>query len=381
MEYPNPSGRMRPTDAIPALAESLLRDARRLLDGGAGPDEDWRGATRFTVLRRGERNTVLRAHVPGDDDVDPPSARTLVLKLAGGDVDLADADLRHMQALTGLDIVPDVVADLGEARGFAMRDAGDDTLTRRFMADGAGGVRDGVVRMARAYARLHVEGRALMDRTASMRQAAMTRELGHWMDGLPRALAWLRIDAHDARVRRAMSRISAAWYAGREQLTLTHGDPAPGNVLFTRDGEARLVDFEYAAPRLPAYDVTAWDVLCPLPNDLLQLLRDEYAATRAALGWPLHPDGEAYDVVVAYRALALLAWLRPDGVERDRRWVEEWSVRQAALSTLDRLAERCRANGELQRLAEAAAEAAAHWRREWPAVTSVLPPWPALATP
>jgi len=380
MEYPNSSGRMGPTDAIPALAESLLRDARRLLNGVPGPDEEWRGATRFTVLRRGDRNTVMRARVPGDDDVDPASARTLVLKLAGDDADLADADLRNMHALTGLGIVPDVVADGGEARGFAMRDAGDDTLTRRLMAESPAIARDGVVRMARAYARLHVEGRALMDRTASMRQAAMTRELGLWMDGLPRALAWLRIGAHDARVRRAMSRISAAWYAGREQLTLTHGDPAPGNVLFTRDGEARLVDFEYAAPRLPAYDLTAWDVLCPLPNDLLQLLRAEYAAARGALGWPVAADGEAYDVVVAYRALALLAWLPPEGVERDRRWVDAWSVRQAVLSTLDRLADRCRANGELQRLAEAAAAAAAHWRGEWPTVTEVLPPWPALAS-
>lgn len=379
MEYPNPPGHMRPTDALPARAEALLRDARRLLDGDARRDEEWRGTIPVVVLRRGDRNTVMRACAPDGEDAPAVGGQSLVLKLAGDDAELADADLRHMQALTGMNIVPDVVAGSGEARGYVMRDAGDDTLTRRLTTGSAAGVQDGVARMARVYARLHVEGRALMERTESMRQAAMTHELGRWFDGLPQALAWLRLAPDDARVRRTMRHVSAAWHPGRAQLTLTHGDPAPGNVLFTPDGEARLVDFEYGAARLPAYDLTAWDVLCPLPNDLLQLLHDEYARTRATIGWPVDPSGESYDAVVAYRALALLSWLPADGMEHDRRWVDDWSVRQAVLSTLDRLALRCMANGELQRLAEAAAAAAVHWRGAWPEVTAVLPPWPALA--
>ena len=179
--------------------------------------------------------------------------------------------------------------------------------------------------------------------------------------------------------RSALTRIVTAWYADRGALTLTHGDPAPSNVLFLPEGgEARLVDFEYGAARHPAYDLAAWDVLCPLPNEFVQGLTREYAAARAALGWPVSTDDDSYVAVVAYRALALLAWLPREARERDCPWVDAWSARQAVLSTLDRLAVRCTGDTALHTLAEAAREASARWRRSWPDVTEVLPPWPAL---
>lgn len=369
---------MRPPSVPPARARALLRDARRLLDGASDDDDAWRSATPFAVLRRGDRNTVLRADIRAHGLDTGAAGRSVVLKLAGNDPDLADADLRYMLALTGTGVVPDVIAELGDARGFAMLDAGEETLARRLERGSPVDVPGSMRRVAQVYARLHVEGRAPLDRTESMRSATMTRELGRWMDGLPHALAWMRLPSEDARVRRGMTRICQAWYAGRDAMTLTHGDPAPGNVLFLDDGEARLVDFEYAAPRHPAYDVTAWDVLCPFPHDVVRGFREEYARARGALGWPVADGDGSYEAVIAYRALALLSWLPHSARKQDCAWVDQWSVRQAVLCTLDRLAARCMHDGELQRLAEAAADAAVAWRRAWPEVEEVLPSWPAF---
>lgn len=375
MEQPFPPARHAPSHALPQHATALLRQARDLVDGISSAGEAWRGARPFTLLRRGDRNTVLRSRLPGE------GAASLVFKLFGGEAELADADLRYMSALTGRGVVPDVVAELGDARGFAMVDAGDETLTCVLEQGSDREARAAIVRMAQAYARLHVEGRAMVARTEAMRDAVLTRELGAWTDGLARALEWLQLSDEDSRVRRALTRIVNAWYADREALTLTHGDPAPSNILFLPEsGEARLVDFEYGAARHPAHDIAAWDVLCPLPNDFVQLLRDEYAAARSALGWPMTPHDHRYVSVVAYRALALLAWLPREAREQDRPWVDAWSARQAVLSTLDRLAERCAGDSELQRLAEAASESAIRWRREWPEIDTVLPRWPALSS-
>lgn len=373
MEQPFLPARQAPSHSLPQHATALLRQARDVVDGISSADDAWRGVRPFTLVRRGDRNTVLRTRVPEGDGT------PLVFKLLGGDAELADADLRYMSALTGRGVVPDVVADLGDARGFAMVDAGDETLSRVLEQRSAREAQAAIVQMAQVYARLHVEGRAMVARTQAMRDGVLTRELGTWTDGLARALEWLQLSDEDVRVRRALTRIVNAWYADREALTLTHGDPAPSNVLFLPEsGEARLVDFEYGAARHPAHDIAAWDVLCPLPNDLVQLLRDEYAAARSALGWPMTPYDHRYASVVAYRALALLAWLPREARDQDRPWVDAWSARQAVLSTLDRLVLRCAGDSELQRLAEAASEAAIRWRKEWPEIEEVLPPWPAL---
>lgn len=364
-----------PGNALTLRAAALLRSARHCVDAATAESEGWRGTPAFTVVRSGDRNTVLRARVPNGGH----AGTSLVFKLPVGDAERADADLRCMLALTGTGVVPDVVAELSDARGFAMQDAGDCTLEWALARGGERGVRAAVAAMARAYARLHVAGRSQARHHEGLRSAARTRELGDWTDGLPRAFAWLHLADGDARVRRALTRIVAAWYADRDTLTLTHGDPAPGNVLLVgASGEARLVDFEYGAVRHPAYDLTAWDVLCPLPNDLVQHLRHAYVSERARLGWPVPAAHVGYEAILAYRALAMLAWFPPAARERDGDWVAPWTVRQAVLSTLDRLGERGADDPHLRGLAEAALTAAAHWRREWPEIVDVLPRWSSL---
>ncbi|MBK6304685.1 MAG: hypothetical protein IPF47_02740 [Gemmatimonadetes bacterium] len=372
MEHPYLPGRQETTPPLPVHATALLRQARDFVDGLASVGEAWRGAHPFTVLRRGHRNVVVRARVAVD------GSPTLVLKLAGDEADLADTDLRHMLALSGLGVVPDVVAEHGEARGFAMVDAGDDTLTR-VLEQGTPG------RYSRAWPAWPARMPAFTWRGAPSspgpRRCAPVASPVNSATGPTDC----RGPSNGCSCR---TRIRAC--GGRSRASSPPGMPIAGpsrsrtsirrraTCSSFRRAARPLVDFEYGAARHPAYDLAAWDVLCPLPNDFVQGLTREYAAARAALGWPVSTDDDSYVAVVAYRALALLAWLPREARERDCPWVDAWSARQAVLSTLDRLAVRCTGDTALHTLAEAAREASARWRRTWPDVTEVLPPWPAL---
>ncbi len=48
-------------------------------------------------------------------------------------------------------------------------------------------------------------------------------------------------------------------------LAFTHGDMAPSNTLFTREG-SHLVDFEYGGMRHALYDALMWLLIVPLPG-------------------------------------------------------------------------------------------------------------------
>ena len=374
MEFPESRFRIGADETLAGQAIALLREGRRFLSGGAGGAEAWRGA-QFDLLRRGDRNTVLRARLAsGHDGIAP----TLVLKFWDGDVERADADLQALTALAESGVVPRIIAEDAATRGFAMEDLGDDRLEDRLQGDDRAGAWGAVEAMGEVYARLHVEGRAHVVRTGALRAAGQTRDFAAWAEALPRALAWLALEGDDPRVQRAVRRIMPAWYASRESLTLTHGDPAPTNVLFDPSGRARLIDFEYAGARPPAYDETAWEVLCPLPEAPLRRLRSAYAAARAAMGWPIDPDAHAYEALVAYRALALLSWLPASARERDRAWVGAWRVRQAVVHALERLAGTLGGDAELQPLADAGERAARRWRAAWQLEGTVRPVWPAL---
>lgn len=356
-------------------SHSLTQAARALIAVHAQRNRAWRGGAQLHVLRRGDRNMVFRA-VAADGS---GAAPTLIVKIAVGDPALAESDVRCMQSLTGTGVVPDVVLESEVQRGYLVTDAGDDTLQRVLEEGTAGDVTDAVHRMARVYARLHVEGRSLVGKTEALRESELTRELVPWMDGIEHALSWLRLDAGDARCRRALARITSAWYASRRILTLTHGDPAPSNVLLTPDGEARLVDFEYGSPRHPSYDLSVWDSLCPLPLELVDAHLETYAAARAELGWPVdESEASDYASLVAYRALAMLSWLPQSARSTDESWVETWSVRHAVIAVLERLAVRGAVDADIAPLAERAQENAQRWRARWPEVGEALPSWPAL---
>ena len=122
-------------------------------------------------------------------------------------------------------------------------------------------------------------------------------------------------------------------YLSPPVLALTQGDPAPSNVMFLED-RALLVDFEYAAVRHALFDLAQWYVRCPLPLPCQSRLQ--------------HPVREVYPgeferdlaLMQVYAGLYMLSWLPLGGVkENNRPWVDEWTVREALISTAKRSAD------------------------------------------
>ena len=185
-----------------------------------------------------------------------------------------------------------------------------------------------------------------------------------------------------------MSQIASTYVVPGPFLTLTHGDPAPTNTHVSARGALRLLDFEYGAYRHALYDVTAWDVLCPLPQHLVTLVRDVHH-TSLAHRLPATRDDtryrEGWALMAAYRALATLTWIPTQVLVQDRPWVETWSSRRAVLATLSRLRDNAAFMPALAPLATAAGDLFGALAARWPEAAgdgsdaALLPRWPALA--
>lgn len=135
-----------------------------------------------------------------------------------------------------------------------------------------------------------------------------------------------------------LAHIAAVYREPGPWLCFSHGDPAPSNTHITGD-EVRLLDFEYGGFRHALYDLSAWAVLCPLPERQLQQMRDMFQHTLADF-LPAAGDSGAFrdgwGALCAYRAIALLSWVSPAVLESDQAFVGAWSARQAVLAALAR---------------------------------------------
>jgi hypothetical protein len=164
-------------------------------------------------------------------------------------------------------------------------------------------------------------------------------------------------------------------------LAFTHGDPAPTNNHVGPRG-VRLLDFEYAGYRHALYDITGWNVLCPLPEAVIAEMSRCYRSELEKALPIARDDGyydEAWGCVSAYRALAMLTWIRPESLRENRPWAGDWTAREAILSTVARLRDAAALAAKLEALAGAAAGLEAALRRRWPEYgDDVLPRWPAL---
>jgi hypothetical protein len=160
----------------------------------------------------------------------------------------------------------------------------------------------------------------------------------------------------------------------------THGDPAPTNNHVAGE-EVRLLDFEYGSFRHALYDITAWNVLCPLPERITTEMRRCYQ-TELAQACPAAGDQaafeEAWAYLCTYRGLWMLTGFPVSILAEDRPRVGEWSCRQALLSTLMRLHQACAPVRDLEPVTAAADALGRALRLRWPECTDVLPRWPAL---
>ncbi|MCB0192388.1 MAG: hypothetical protein KDJ65_10635 [Anaerolineae bacterium] len=156
-------------------------------------------------------------------------------------------------------------------------------------------------------------------------------KLGHWFEALrvPTPPGFDRVFYH----------IATVYMQPGPWLSFSHGDPAPTNNHISTAG-VRLLDFEYGAFRHALYDLTAWNILCPLPEAWIQLMMNCFQ--QQVIPWL--PEGgnektfqEAWALICAYRALALITWLPLTILTVDRPWVGRWTMREAFMSTCIRL--------------------------------------------
>jgi hypothetical protein len=163
-------------------------------------------------------------------------------------------------------------------------------------------------------------------------------------------------------------------------LAFTHGDPAPTNNHVAGD-DVRLLDFEFGGFRHALYDLTAWYVLCPLPEGLVEEMSQAYRAELATTCSAAADDTlyrEAWAHLCAYRALAIMTWLPCDLLDKDRPWAGDWSGRGAALAAVSRLRLAAADVEGLAPVTEAATLLREALRARWPDLGDGLPPWPVL---
>jgi hypothetical protein len=367
---------------------------------------------------------------------------TVVVKALSPDSALGFTDWASLRFLGGVaeaaGLVPEVYGGDAAARVVVLEDLGGQESLEGLLEAGPGpaaarNARAACLAMAGQYARLH---RATRGREASFALACAATPLAapqgrqeearRWIAGLDRVRAWL--DAAGCPVppdfEPACERVAGAYAEPGPWLTFTHGDPAPTNTHVApvaagperrlarrapgggRGGEppsgrervpygdavragpeplVRLLDFEYGAYRHALYDLTAWDVLCPLPLDLLGAMRRRY---RAALAGALPVAGAAsfdaaWGAMATFRALAILSWIPTGVLTRDAPWVGDWTARQAILAALGRLRRATAGRPELGPVRRVASSLEARLRARWatagaPLAGDLRPAWPAL---
>ena len=198
----------------------------------------------------------------------------------------------------------------------------------------------------------------------------------------PRVDAWARsfgVDAPQA-FRAALDDLGER-YANPTVACLTQGDPAPSNVMFTADGQARLVDFEYGAHRQALSDLVQWWIRCPLPEPWFETLVDRVRAATLADG--VYREAEAFDDdlshAATYAALYMFTWLPIATTSTDDpAWVGSWRVRQALLSSTSRGARAARAIEALGPICDWLSRLNEALTRAWPASGDGAPDWHTL---
>lgn len=247
-------------------------------------------------------------------------------------------------------------------------------------------------RLAETMARLHAASLGQEERFLQVRQAlpaaeqiGRQQEAERWLAGRGRIEAWLEaVDCPaPAGLQACLERIAADYAEPGAWLSFSHGDPAPSNNHFA-DAQARLVDFEYGAFRHTLYDLSAWEMLCPLPRPAVQLMRRAFQ-TALAPSLPVAADQDAFErawaTICAFRGLAMLTWVAPALLEADRPMAPGWSAREAVLAAVSRTAEVTADVADLAPVAAAADRLQAALRARWPEIANrgeIATRWAAL---
>ena len=361
--------------------------AERLLHAHVGPQVSLHQPV--LIAERG-RSVVVRCSVQGWD-----GTASVVCKRNTGDDERGFTDWASLAFLSELPeaagIAPRffagdpnerllVMEDLGGSRSLAdVLDTGDDVTILRTLQE-----------LARVMARLVA---ATFDREQNFERtrAALPgagdlgrwREAERWLEGRARLERWadslgvaLPIGFY-----KAMRHVAALYAEPGPYLAFSHGDPAPSNN-HVRNGQVRLIDFEHGGYRHALYDLSAWYVLCPMPEPWVAEMEHVF---RTLLAESAPPDlvadhglyDEAWAAMCAYRALAMLTWFPPELLLREHAWAPGWTMRQAMISTTLRLQQAAGSIKPLEPLAAYSEAVGAALRARWPELGDGALAWPA----
>lgn len=372
--------------------DRLVRRVQRTLEATTGHPAS---LSCPAVIKNAPRSLVVRCRVESALGLHSIVVRRIEGDPARGFTDWAGlAFLSELPEARGL--VPRFLVGDADARWFATEDLGRGSNLGDLLAlRDPEGARSALQALAVAMARLHAATLTKYDAYEAIRRALPAadglgrfREAEAWLAGYRKLLAWFAaVDRMPpAGLRDSMDRVARGYREPDEFLSFTHGDPAPTNNHFSR-GRAHLLDFEYGGYRHALYDLTAWNVLCPLPSAWLHDMRRSFRK-ELANALPVARDEarfkEAWAFLCAYRALAVLTWLPPDILVRDRPWADGWSMRQAMLVALSRLREASVSVAPLRPIREGAGALLEVLRPRWAEhvdVEDLLPRWTATQKP
>ncbi|GLV60426.1 hypothetical protein KDH_72450 [Dictyobacter sp. S3.2.2.5] len=354
-----------------------------------------------------DRNQVFRCRVQGDGAL-PDS---IIIKLIKDPLDpvrgLTDwASLAFLSQLAGEDAVaPRFLGGDADQLLFVMEDLGDEGDIERILQEGdASRATTMLCALARQMGTLHVTTmghESLFQRMCEDLSLATVparfREAERWLEGCQKVERWCReLDyVPPGGFEQACRRIADTFADPGDFLAFTHGDPAPtNNCLRSRERDrlpdpgrgkldTYLIDFEYAGFRHALYDLTGWNILCPLPEDCVRLMSEQLRA-RLAPACPAAGRDEDYQsawaALCSYRAMALISWMPLSLIARNEPWVGEWSGREALLVALRRWEEAARDVQDLEVMSLVAAQLLSRCQALWPDIAADrIPAWPAFA--
>lgn len=342
------------------------------------------------LIREGQRARVYRCRSHA------PEFETVILKQITdeGACGFTDwAGLRFLEdtpAAHGL--VPRFLAGDGAQRAYLIEDLGGSRSLDTVLAGrDPNALTTALGRLAQAYGKLHAITIGGETQFARLRQS-LPEAAGHgrhaeaerWREALPKITGWGEaLGIGLAKGFEAAAHLVAETYAEPGPfLAFTHGDPAPSNNHVSDDA-VRLLDFEYGAYRHCLYDLTAWYVLCPLDELIVQVMQDTY---RQVLRPTIPEIGDdhrfqyEWALLCAYRVLAMLTWIPPSVLERNYPWADNWTAREGAFVALRRLARACDGIEPLSPILVWAENAEGAFRLRFPELEDALPHWPVFDT-
>lgn len=214
-------------------------------------------------------------------------------------------------------------------------------------------------------------------------EPARVQEAERWLAGCQKVRDWCRELSYlpPAGFEQACTHVAQTFAHPGAFLALTHGDPAPTNNCLSGN-TVYLVDFEYAGYRHALYDLTGWNILCPLPPACVRLM-SYHLRTALAQACPAVQDEKTYQAAWAtlctYRAMALLSWMPVHLLAQNEPWAEHWNRREAMVVALSRWEAATRGVKGLDVMAVVAAQLLRRCQALWPEIAADEgPAWPAF---